>query len=256
MTYLFYSAAGLAAVLCVYWVLRRRPHALFVLAYQKAGRAPQKSRLKHEWTSPKNFEKTLVWLRTHGFTPISLQKLSEGKLPQKPVLLAFIGGYQSFISDIFPLLEKYQMQAALFIAPDLAGTYNAWQNPLEEPWQNLLTEKELKKLQKSGLVSLGAMSLAGQDVTLLAADDATVSVRESLFRFKTQLGLKAEGFAFWPAANFDAKQAAQLLPERFTGPVLTPRLGLNKRTGKRLFYKILFPAKNPRTVRYALWKRR
>ena len=256
MTYFLLSAAVLAVALCVYFFLRRRPHALFVLAYQKVGKAPKNSRLQNEWISPRTFEKTLVWLRAHGFTPVSLQKLAEGKLPQKPVLLAFIGGYQSFISDIFPLLEKYQMPAAVFTAPDLAGTYNAWQNPHDEPWQNLLTEKELKTLHKSGLVSLGALGLGGEDATRAPALDATVIVRESLFRFKTQLGLKAEGFAFWPAANFDAKQAAQLLPERFTGPVLTPRLGLNKRTGKRLFYKILFPAKNPRAVRYALWKRR
>ena len=254
MTYFLLSAAVLAVALCVYFFLRRRPHALFVLAYQKVGKAPKNSRLKNEWISPRTFEKTLVWLRAHGFTPVPLQKLAEGKLPQKPVLLAFIGGYQSFISDIFPLLEKYQMPAAVFTAPDLAGTYNAWQNPHDEPWQNLLTEKELKTLHKSGLVSLGALGLGGQDVTLLPAEDAAVSVQESLFRLKTQLGIKPEGFAFCPAHRFDPKQAAELLPAGFVYPVLTPRKGFNKRTGKRRLLKVLFPAKQPLAVHYLLWK--
>lgn len=256
MAYILLSAAVLAAALCVYFFLRRRPHALFVLAYQKAGRAPRQSRLKDEWITPQAFEKTLLWLRANGFTTVSLQKLSEGKLPQKPVLLAFIGGYQSFVTDIFPLLGKYQMQAAVFIAPDLTGTYNAWQDPHAEPWQNLLTEKELKTLQKSGLVSLGALGLSAQDVTRLPEQDAAVAVRESLFRLKDQLGLKPEGFAFWPAEQFDPKQAASLLPDGFTAPLLTPRHGLNKRTGKRRLLKVFFPAKQPLAVRYLLWKHR
>lgn len=256
MTYLFLSAAVLAAVLCGFFVLRRRPHALFVLAYEKSGRAPKNSRLKNEWISPRAFEKTLLWLRARGFTPVSLQKLSEGKLPQKPVLLAFIGGYQSFATDIFPLLEKYKMPAAVFIAPDLAGTYNAWQAPYAEPWQNLLTEKELKALSKSGLVSPGAVALEGKDATLVPAPDGAAAVQESLFRFKTQLGLKPEGFAFLPAEHFDAKTAAKWLPDGFSGIVLTPRQGFNKRTGKRRFLKVLFPAKHPLAVRYTLWKHR
>ena len=256
MIYLSISAAALAAVLCGYFFLRRRPHALFVLAYQKVGCAPKHSRLPREWVSPKAFEKTLLRLHKYGFTTVSLQKLSEGKLPQKPVLLAFIGGYQSFVTDIFPLLEKHQMQAAVFISPDLAGTYNAWQDPHEEPWQNLLTEKELKTLHKSGLVSVGALALGGQDVTLLPAEDAAVSVQESLFRLKTQLGIKPEGFAFCPAHRFDPKQAAELLPAGFVYPVLTPRKGFNKRTGKRRLLKVLFPAKQPLAVRYTLWKHR
>ncbi len=256
MAYILLSAAVLAAALCVYVFLRRRPHALFVLAYQKAGRAPQNSRLKDEWITPQAFEKTLLRLQKYGFTTVSLKKLSEGKLPQKPVLLAFIGGYQSFVTDIFPLLEKYQMQAAVFIAPDQVGTFNAWQDPHAEPWQNLLTEKELKTLQKSGLVSLGVLGLSAQDVTRLPQQDATVAVRESLFRLKDQLGLNPEGFAFWPAEQFDPKQAAALLPDGFTAPLLTPRRGLNKRTGKRRLLKVLFPAMQPLAVHYLLWKHR
>ena len=253
---LLYSAAGLVAAVCFYLLLRRRPHALFVLAYQKTGRAPKNSRLQHEWISPRTFEKALLWRRARGFTPVSLQKLTEGKLPQKPVLLAFIGGYQAFMADIFPLLEKYNTPAAVFIAPDLAGTYNAWQDPYAEPWQNLLTEKELKTLSKSGLVSLGAAALEGKDATLVPQPDGAAAVQESLFRFKTQLGIKPEGFAFLPAEHFDTKTAAKWLPDGFSGIVLTPRQGFNKRTGKRRFLKVLFPAKHPLAVRYTLWKHR
>lgn len=256
MMYVFLLVGFVCTAAVFYFFLRRRPHALFVLAYEKIGKAPKHSRLKKEWVSPSQFEKELKWLRLHGFTPVSLEKIAEGKLPQKPVLLAFMGGYQSFITDIFPLLEKHQTQAAVFIPPALMGTYNGWQDPHQEPWQNLLTEKQLKTLQKSGLISFGALGLEAEDLTQQPQEYASYSARESLFRLKTQLGLKPNGFAFWPAAEFDAQRAARILPENFKAPVLTPRIGVNKRMGKHRLLKVLFPAKNPLRVRYALWKHR
>lgn len=256
MMYVFLLVGFVCTAAVFYFFLCRRPHALFVLAYEKIGKAPKHSRLKKEWVSPSQFEKELKWLRLHGFTPVSLQKLSDGKLPHKPVLLAFMGGYQSFITDIFPLLEKYQTPAAVFIPPAWIGTYNGWQDPHQEPWQNLLTEKQLKILQKSGLISFGALGLEAEDLTQRPQEYASYSARESLFRLKTQLGLKPNGFAFWPAAEFDAQRAARILPENFKAPVLTPRIGVNKRMGKHRLLKVLFPAKNPLRVRYALWKHR
>ena len=42
-----------------------------VLAYQKIGRAPKNSRLKSEWASPRQLEKTLTWLVRRGYTFIT-----------------------------------------------------------------------------------------------------------------------------------------------------------------------------------------
>ncbi len=256
MMYVFLLVGFVCTAAVFYFFLRRRPHALIVLVYEKAGTPPPNSRLKNEWINPHAFETMLQRLKSRRFTPVSLEKIAEGKLPQKPVLLAFMGGYQSFITDIFPLLEKHQTQAAVFIPPALMSTYNGWQDPHQEPWQNLLTEKQLKILQKSGLVSFGALGLEAEDLTQRPQEYASYSARESLFRLKTQLGLKPNGFAFWPAAEFDAQRAARILPENFKAPVLTPRIGVNKRMGKHRLLKVLFPAKNPLRVRYALWKHR
>ena len=256
MMYVFLLVGFVCTAAVFYFFLCRRPHALFVLAYEKIGKAPKHSRLKKEWVSPSQFEKELKWLRLHGFTPVSLQKLSDGKLPHKPVLLAFMGGYQSFITDIFPLFEKYQTPAAVFIPPAWIGTYNGWQDPHQEPWQNLLTEKQLKILQKSGLISFGALGLEAEDLTQRPAAEAAYSARESIFRLKTQLGLKPQGFAFWPAEPVDFKKTVRMLPDGFNGPILTPNRGVNKRTGRRRLLKVLFPAKNVFLVRYALWKHR
>ena len=240
-----------------YFILRRRPHALFVLAYEKAGISPKTSRFKTSWISAQRFEKQVQFLRRHGFTPVPLGTLQPGaKRPSKPVLLAFLGGYQNFYSEIFPVLEKYKIPAALFMPPSLAGSYNAWQNPHEEPWQNLLTETELKNLKKSGLISFGALAPLGQDVTQLPGEQAAAQLQEGLFRTERQLGLKAEGFAFYPAQNWDEQKAARLLPDGFSLPLITLQNGINPRTGKSLFFRTLQPGMHPLLTRYILWKHR
>ena len=257
MIYGLYTAAGLLAALCIYFLLRRRPHALFVLAYEKAGAAPKHSSLKGEWISPQVFGRHLNWLSKHGFTVISLQTLSSARrLPAKPVVLVFLGGYQSFFTQIFPMLKQANTPVAVFLPPALAGAYNAWQDPHREPWQNLLTENQIKEMQKSGLIDFGALCENGEDLTLLPLQQAAGLLQESAAVMQIRLKLKPKGFAFWPAARFTLKKASRLLPEGFGGLVLTPLEGPNKRTGKKLFLKVLFPARRPLAVRWALWKRR
>ena len=61
MTYALIPAALLAA-LFIWLFLRRRPHALFVLAYEKTGTPAPSSRLKNQWITAAEFEK-----RSSGF---------------------------------------------------------------------------------------------------------------------------------------------------------------------------------------------
>lgn len=256
MIYLFVSAAAAAAAVCIWLIVRRRPHALFVLTYEKIGRAPAGSRLKYEWTSPNQLEKMLLFLKKHGFSSIPLSSLQANeKLPAKPVLLAFVGGYQSFMAEVFPLLQKYHMQAALFVPPALLGQYNAWQDPHVEPWQNILTINEIKTLAKSGLISLGAMTLSGEDLSLLSAEERAFLLSESVFRLHKLTGVAVNGFSLYPAQVKHEEQSAALLPAEFTLPVLTGIKGLNPRRRPQLI-KTLFPARCPLAVRFSLWKHR
>ena len=229
--------------------LHRKPNALFILAYEKIGKAPQNSRLKNEWTSAKQVKKTLLWLRKHHFTPV---RGALSNLPEKPVLLAFMGGYKSFISEIFPLLQEFQMPAMLFVPVNLTSTYNAWQNPHQEPWQNLLTEKELKMLAKSGLISFGAISLNGEDLSAVPESEAAYLAQESVFRLHTQLGLKAEGFAFYPAGD-KVKKLTDIAPKNL--PIFIDNPAVNSLTQKTVF-NVFFPQKHPWKTLWNLFTRR
>ncbi|MDD7579163.1 MAG: polysaccharide deacetylase family protein [Elusimicrobia bacterium] len=249
------TAAGILLTAAAYVLLRRAKRALVVLTHVKIGRPPANARLKNEWTSVAQLERTLNNLARRNFTTVLPGELSKSRLPAKPVLLAFMGGYQSFYTEVFPLLQKYNAKACVFLAQEYVGAYDAWQDPYREPWQNLLTETQLKELRQSGLVEFGALDLKARDLTLLPVREAAFGAAENSFRLKKQLGLTVEAFAFWPAAKWNEKTAREMLHGLENLPVLTPVPGVNSDT-KTMFLKTLDPAKNPWRTRCAVWFRR
>lgn len=252
MTICLLTAAVLAAAV-IYLHVYRAQRALVVLTYEKIGRAPENSRLKNEWTSLRTLEHTLQTLARRGQKTVLPTELTRGRLPAKPVLLAFMGGYQSFYTDALPLLIKYHAKACVFFAQEYVGAYDAWQDPYREPWQNLLTVAQLKELKQSGLVEFGALDLKARDLTLLPVSEAAFGAAENSFRLKKQLGLPVEAFAFWPAEKWNEKTAQEMLHGLENLPVLTPVPGVNPDT-KTAFLKTL-PANSLR-ARWALWTRR
>ena len=213
-----------------------------VLSYQKIGRAPKNSRLKKEWASVRRLEKMLPWLIKHGYTfitPADLQK----ELPAKPILLAFMGGYQSFYTHIFPLLQQHKICATLFLAVDTLGTYNSWQDPYKEPWQNIITDKQLKEMHKSGLVQIGTLGLDGHNLLKDAPTSAQQTILESIHRLKMLYKIDACAVAFWPSAKGPHKRA-MAIGGGLNLPVLTSQPGKNALNEKKFLYILPLPAQS------------
>ncbi len=254
MSVWIWSAAVLIIAAAMVWAFKyRASRALIALVCEKTGVPPKPSRLKTEWTPLPALERTLQNLSKRGFTTVFPQELHSG-LPPKPVLLAFMGGYQSFFTEVFPLLQKYNAKACVFLAQEYVGIYNAWQDPYHEPWQNLLTEKQLKILAKSGIICFGAVDLKARNGATLPPEEALFGVQENIFRLKNQLGITAQAFAFWPAKKWD-NQAAQRLADSLNGlPALTLRPGVNAPDTTKTFVNTL--QIGSWRARRALWTRR
>lgn len=245
-------AAVLAAAV-VYLYVYRAPRALVVLTFVKTGRAPENSRLKNEWTTADRLERMLNKLARRNFKTVLPGELSKSRLSAKPVLLAFMGGYQSFYTEAWPILKKYRAKACIFLTQEYIGTYDAWQNPYREPWQNLLTEKQLKELKQSGLVEFGALDLQARDLTRLPEEEARFGLEENIFRLKKQLGLTAQAVAFWPGENWDEKTAREIARGLENLPVLTPVKGVNPDVKTTLLKTI---RANSLRALWTLWTRR
>lgn len=98
-----------------------------------------------------SFEENLKVLLANGYTPISFLELNnayQGKstLPLKPIIITFDDGYASNYELVFPIIQKYQIKASIFIVTDFIDkeingiSYLSWQECLE--------------MQNSGLIEI------------------------------------------------------------------------------------------------------
>ena len=79
---------------------------------------------------PETLEGDLAYLQARGYETVTLDQLldyvnGEGELPEKPILITFDDGQESFVKYGLPILEKYQMSAVLAIVGKYADDFTA-----------------------------------------------------------------------------------------------------------------------------------
>ncbi len=104
---------------------------------------------------PDKFDWQLYYLKTHGYTTITLPILLEyyrsGRpLPTKPVLLTFDDGYRDNFTTALPLLQKYDMSAVVFVIGNWIGKKNDWEN-LGKSAATTMTLDDLRAWQENGM---------------------------------------------------------------------------------------------------------
>lgn len=104
---------------------RSRPR-LTVLMYHKVAADDKKDFL----TVPSlQLEAQFEHLQQQGYTPVLLSDLvafvqQRKPLPPNPLLLTFDDGYRDNYTVLYPLLEKYNMKAAIFLVPSFLEQEN------------------------------------------------------------------------------------------------------------------------------------
>lgn len=70
--------------------------------------------------TPVELEKDMIYLKENGYTAVFVNDLiryvnSDGKLPEKPVVLTFDDGTYNNYTYLYPLLKKYDMKAVISV---------------------------------------------------------------------------------------------------------------------------------------------
>lgn len=119
--------------------------------------ASGKSKLGKFTLSDSQLESDLLYLKEQGYETITMAQLIDyakgtGGLPEKPVMLTFDDGYESFYGYVYPLLQKYNMRAVLSVVGEFVDRYT------EKPDHNLryscLNWDEVREMRDSGLVEI------------------------------------------------------------------------------------------------------
>ncbi len=100
---------------------------------------------------PDQFERDIFFLYEQGYQTITFEQYAEGiNLPEKPVILTFDDGYQSVLTEAFPVLEKYSFRAVVFMPTAFVGQTNDWDVQFGGQKYIHLNQEELKQLSAAG----------------------------------------------------------------------------------------------------------
>ena len=91
---------------------------------------------------PSELENHLQYLADNGYETIFFDDLSHLEDYEKPVILTFDDGYDDNYTELYPILQKYQAKATIFVIPrDLGKAHK-------------MTAGQIQELAQSGLVSI------------------------------------------------------------------------------------------------------
>lgn len=138
-------------------------------------------------------EEHLVSLISAGYNTISLDDysalLSENKpLPKNPVLITFDDGYVSNYDLAYPLFQKYNLKATIFVIASRMGADN-----VEFPH---FSWEEAREMEKSGLIDIESHSFTHPNFSSLSYAETVVEMRLSKFAIESNLGKKCRYFAY------------------------------------------------------------
>ena len=107
--------------------------------------------------TPSQFENDLRYIKNNGYTPISIAELlnyidNNAPLPEKPILITFDDGYESFYTYAYPLLQEYKCKSVLSIIGKYTDLYSA--NTTKNISYSHITWDELKEVSESGFVEV------------------------------------------------------------------------------------------------------
>ncbi|MCL4366932.1 polysaccharide deacetylase family protein [Patescibacteria group bacterium] len=135
-----------------------------------------------------NFNEQMDYLKTNGFTPISLDTAANilqgtASVP-KPVVLTFDDGTIDFYANAYPILQKYHFPATSFVITGFVG------GPAYLSWNNIY------KMQSSGLISFEDHTINHHSLTSLANVQILNEVSVSKAQLQQQTGQPVDFIAY------------------------------------------------------------
>ncbi|MBQ7971329.1 MAG: polysaccharide deacetylase family protein [Clostridia bacterium] len=129
------------------------------------------------FVSPKNLEEQLQYLQENGYTTVTFEDFGRLGSIEKPVMLTFDDGYSDNFAELFPLLQKYQAKATIFLIYDKLD---------QLPYY--LTREQVKEMDASGLVSFQSHTMSHLNLDTLDEEQLQYELAQSKLELTRLLG--------------------------------------------------------------------
>jgi peptidoglycan/xylan/chitin deacetylase (PgdA/CDA1 family) len=135
-----------------------------VLMYHRVVEARNDAGKHNIYVYRKNLIRQFEYLKKQGYQTITFKDLQDPGDDSKKIILTFDDGYVDNYNLLFPLLQKYQFTAVIFLVTQ--QTRNEWGIAEGEPAINLMTAAQMKEMHEYG-VEFGGHTRTHVDMTKL-----------------------------------------------------------------------------------------
>ncbi|MEG2935737.1 MAG: polysaccharide deacetylase family protein [Clostridium sp.] len=143
---------------------------------------------------PAMFKEQMDWLNNNGFTTMTLDEtldsLSTGKVPKKPVVVTFDDGYVDNYTAAFPVLKENNMKGVFFVITDYMG----------ETAGNSMSIDMLKEMKAAGM-EIENHTSNHLELNSLSREDAYSSIKNGQNFLKDVLGVESK-YLCYPAGRY------------------------------------------------------
>lgn len=177
--------------------------------------------------SPKSFEKAMSKLYLSGYQTLDLASipkyLQENKgFPKNSFAITFDDGYRSVYEQAFPILQKYNFTATIFITVGKTKPLTIVERLPSMQGREMLSWQEIKLMQAAN-ISIGSHTLTHPNLTKLSKEEQRAEIYESKIMIEDILGTEVNSFAY-PYGIYD-KTSLELVQEYYNCACST-KLGL------------------------------
>ena len=133
------------------------PHSLSIINYHKI---EKNSDIGITTRHPDQFRLDLEVITENGYTPITFHDLHlKRHIPEKPLIITFDDGYQSFYDTALPVLKQHKMKAVIFIPVNYIGQKNNWDVQFFKKKYGHMDKKQIADVAAEGM-EIGSHALS------------------------------------------------------------------------------------------------
>lgn len=152
------------------------------------------STVKGHYIHPRMFERQMRVLKKLGYRTVSLLDLA-GKLPEKSLVITFDDGYENFLTNALPSLERNGFRSTVFLVANLLGKTNEWDRARGDVTERLMTLAEIREAGKRG-TEFGSHTLDHADLSVLEKEEAWCQIADSKAVLQQSLGIEVPTFCY------------------------------------------------------------
>ena len=129
---------------------------LSILMYHQVGEFNEITRLKVNYCNVTRFEQQMSFLSRWGYSVISQGQAIRGlmgieDIPPHSVVITFDDGYENFYQYAYPILQKYEFPAIVYVVAEELGGMSDWLAEGHMPSARLMSLDQIRSIQEGGI---------------------------------------------------------------------------------------------------------